>query len=507
MQGPATTLRPLALDEPAVVKLHRRQYVLGPAPYEGGEDWVSRSVGDGIHLSCCPELRNFSQLDRDGRQWTLLGLAVDGRFDHPSPGESIAGSPTSAIASQSEHWSGRWLLVGPETIVSDASGLLGCLFGADAQGTIWVSGSPAILAERLDLAKRGHVGRSLYFEQGISWFPPPSTRYREIRRLLPSQALDPRTGQVGPRDFLPRIDSNRSTEAILHELEQTLTTIVRRVADLPSPIWLGLTSGYDSRVTLSLAAAAGVSLETFTRASPRMSLADRLLPPRLARACGFPHHYEYAPDAAPEGRLELIEAQTGRHVSTGDAEHIRRGVRDAMTGIMLGGHGWALANGWAGMHALSDESKNSEESAATVSDFLLEPKSSPARAELREWFDWVDQTPQPGLHWQDRFFLEQRQTGWLGAKEQLHDVARLERMPIMNTLRVHSLLLSVNRNARLHRTLQLELIRRTQPELLEFPFNPGDWRYIHRRPLHALQRNASRLQRRLRSSWRHHGAR
>jgi hypothetical protein len=60
-----------------VVRLHRRQFVIGPRPYFARPDWISRPLNDSMHLSHCPDLRVGSARDADGASWVLLGRAVE----------------------------------------------------------------------------------------------------------------------------------------------------------------------------------------------------------------------------------------------------------------------------------------------------------------------------------------------------------------------------------------------------------------------------------------------
>jgi hypothetical protein len=486
-----------------VAKLHRRQFLIGPRPYAAAADWESRELGPGCVLSRCPELRVLTQIDAEGREWTLLGLAVACGGEWSEPRAAIASARSAEVAGRSACWAGRWLLVGDGAIVSDASALLGCYHGRDADGACWASSSPAILACMLSIPRTAASGaRSLAYEDGVSWFPPPASGIPGVARLLPSQVLEAGTGRVAARDHLPQIDSSVPFETVLDTLEVALTKALRGATALGAQLWLGLTSGFDSRVMLALAAEAGVEVEAFTRVSSRMSVADRWLPPQLAGACGVPHGFRRAPRRAPPGRPALIDAHTGGGVSVGDAEHTLLGVRDQMIGIMIGGHGFALANGWAGLHGLPEAVGGPERAARSVADFLGEPSRSPAHGALEAWFAWAEQTPCDGLFWQDRFFIEQRQAGWLSAKEQLHDLVPLERLPILNARLIHGLMLSVPREDRLRRRIQLALIARARPALLDFPFNPSDARLFLHRPFHALRRQALHVGRRAGRVWR-----
>jgi hypothetical protein len=93
---------------------------------------------------------------------------------------------------------------------------------------------------------------------------------------------------------------------------------------------------------------------------------------------------------------------------------------------------------------------------------------------LAEWLAWAETYPQESLDWRDRFFLEQRQAGWLSAKEQVYDLNSLERFPLLNSAKIYSLLLSIPESQRLGSLVQIELLKQLAPELLKYPFNPSN---------------------------------
>ena len=115
----------------AVIKLHRRQFVIGPSPYRAGEDWQSLSLGDGCVLSYCPELCIARAGDATGADWAILGLAIESRADCPDPATAIASVASGEVPGLTASWCGRWVLVGVGRLYLDACGLLGCLYGKD----------------------------------------------------------------------------------------------------------------------------------------------------------------------------------------------------------------------------------------------------------------------------------------------------------------------------------------------------------------------------------------
>ena len=130
-----------------------------------------------------------------------------------------------------------------------------------------------------------------------------------------------------------------------------------------------------------------------------------------------------------------------------------------------------------------------------------EPNGSTAAAGLAEWFRWVAATPHPDLDWRDRIFLEQRQAGWLAAKEQVFDMNRLERFPILNAAAIYARILGIDEARRRGSELQRALIGQLRPELLAFPFNPPDARFLVRHPHWVLRRRGLRLVKALQRRW------
>lgn len=451
---------------------HRRQFVIGPAPFRPYDDWRCQQLDAACWLSHCPTLRIAQYTDADGGSWVLLGLAVATLAAEPQV--QIPQTPTVKVPTLYGSWAGRWILLGAGQVHLDASGLLGCCYGRDTSQQLWASSSPALLAGILFPQAAPTVDRRvLRYEVGISWYAPPRSRLAGIRRLLPSQVLDLGRGTVVPRPLMPEIVPDRDPAAAVAEIEQSLLSAISHLARISDRPWLGLTAGYDSRLMLALSYRAGIVVAPFTRISARTAAADRLLPPKLARQCGYPHVAMRRRQFFPE-RRQLALDHNASCVSAGDAEPFIQGIRDGMTGIAFGGHGFAVASGFAQLRRLPATVDDAERGAAQIARLFQEPLTSSATAGLKEWLTWVLEHPQAHLDWRDRFFIEQRQAGWLAAKEQLYDLLPLERVPILNAARNYAILLGVPPEQRLGSVVQAEMIRRTAPFLLQYPFNPTD---------------------------------
>ena len=466
-------------------RLHNRQVVIGPEPFSAVAGWRQVQLEPGIWVSHCQTLRSAVVGDADGRQWALLGLAVQTIREEPDPLEQISASSSAGVPDLLPAWTGRWLLVGNGEVHPDASGLLGCFYGADQDGRTWASSSPALLEQAIAPNHRLPTDpRRLRFEQGLSWYPPPRSRLRGVNRLLPSQRLDLRDGTARARPLLPPIDPNRDYEETLRVLADAFVTAMERLPADADPLWLALSSGLDSRIVLAAAEQAGVRYRPFTRISVRMSASDRLITPRLASALGrdlvVHRRGPIRRSAATRERLPLVMTHSAAHVSEGDAQPLLHGVRDTMKGISPGGWGFgvakALERGRLPAH-VSDPARVGRR----LAEVMGEPAGSGAAEGLSEWLQWVIETPQENLDWRDRLYIEQRMAGWQSSKEQVYDLVPLERFPLVNSARCYALLLEVDEALRSVQQHQRDLVDLLCPRLAGIPANLpaselGRWR-------------------------------
>lgn len=460
LETPRSQLRP-----------HRRQFVIGPRAFRTYDDWCCRQLGAKTWISHCPELRAGWMSDADGCSWCLLGIAVE-TFDDTDILTQIAQTRSVDVPNLYDSWAGRWVLIGFNQVHMDASGLLGCFYGMVGD-KMWVSSSPALLVRILSPADLSAVDpRPLSYQAGISWFTPPCSRFVGMRRLLPSQVIELKDGSIRPRPLMPPIDPARGYDETLWLLKQSLVTALQR---LPTAgrLWLGLTAGFDSRLILAIAHCAKIDVMPFTRVAARMSVADRLLPPKLAYKCGYEHIFLRGRKGNPD-RKHLVTEHSAGHVSDGDAEPFIQSVRDFLEGISFGGHGFAIASGFGDLRSLPDTVNDPEVGAQQIAGVFREPTNSTATAGIRAWLEWAISNPQEHLDWRDRFFIEQRQAGWLSSKEQVYDLTKIERFPILNSARNYALLLGLEESQRLGSLVQVEMIRRLAPELLNYPFNPPE---------------------------------
>jgi hypothetical protein len=229
-------------------------------------------------------------------------------------------------------------------------------------------------------------------------------------------------------------------------------------------------------VVLAAAERAGTEYELFNRISPRMSPADRLIPPQIARALDrklvVHRRSRLRSGRTAQERWPMVLAHCAGNVSEGDAQPLLHGVRDTVEGISTGG--WAFGVGKALSRAeMPATFSDPAEGAERIARGVAEPLDSPAVEALREWLDWVQRTPNDHLDLRDRFYIEQRLAGWQSSKEQVYDMVALERFPVVNSARCYALLLSVDEPLRAVQQHQRDVVERLCPELAGIPANPS----------------------------------
>ena len=482
-------------------RLHRRQFVVGPDAYPAAPGWRSEQIAPSLHLSHCAELSIASVADRSGATWWLLGLALQSDPDAPPPLEQLAGHEGSALLGTYASWSGRWILVGESEIHLDAGGLIGCYYrtihhGRDVE--VWASSSPALVAALPGRETISQTAPKIHPGKGMDWYPPPRSRFAGVNKLLPTQILSlaPESDRrVLPRPPLADVRTPSSYDETLDGLERNLITSLSRLRERPEAVWLPLTSGVDSRLILAAARQADLPLTTFTQRFPLMESGDRELPPVLAEAVGSDHR-ELRAGRFSRGRQALFDVHTAGHCVDGDRRFLAHGQWEMIPApaVILRGGVFELGRCYFHRKFPEPEPGNLVESIAARFHFdEFHPTSRAHRDGIADWVAWTWTTPEAGLDWRDRLYLEQRIAGWVSSIEQALDLTPYERPYIANCHTYFSMVLTLPEAVRRDSRHHVDLIGRMAPELLRFPFNPTDGR--------------SRVARRLRDEWHEFAAR
>lgn len=451
------------------MSVHQRQVVVGPDAYGQEEGWRAHDAGPVI-VSSHPLLATGTATDAEGRHWLLLGDALRTRAGDDDWAADIRRSPTAAVAEVTEGWAGSWLLVGDGRILTDAAALLGFLYRPSAP----VVGSTSVpLLRQLLEAAPADPGRRLRWGPGVNWYPPPGAPLEGVRRLLPSQALRVDDGAVEPRPLPTAPQEAQRPELLVGEAAATIMGGLRAVAARYDRVWVGLTSGHDSRLTLAAAAAAGLPVTAFTITFPGLAPADRTVPPRLAAAAGVPHRFVHWRRRAASSRLSAWDRHSGGATAEIDREFWARGLYDFAgpddVVVRSGCFGVSKCHYWS---ALPPCDNRSLPTADVVLAGLRERPRPALSAAMGSWLRWAEQTPQAGMDWRDRLYLEQRLAGWLSGVEHALTLLPARSLNPANASVLYRTLQGFPSQTRQRVEHQRSITAALAPQLLDFPTNP-----------------------------------
>lgn len=484
------------------LEIHRRQFMLGPRPCPIPlQNWESKEIRQNLHLSYHKDLQVQFGTGIHGDSIILLGLAIQ-----TAPGRKSPFEEALHCAGPVEHcydtWAGRWILLKDSTLHMDFSGLFGCFFLRDTN-ELWISSSVALLAELTDCPTPPVINIA---DMDMNWYPPPSSRHPLIRSLIPSQTMEIDTGSIAPRPMFTDEMLSLSESEALETLKTALVTGMRNIAS-HGDIKIALSSGFDSRLLLASAIAAGVRAQTYTMVkknrwpfflgdTPYTSLVnkgDMTLPARISASVGVPHTWVRQHSYDPE-KLQAFDSHTYRQTGENDRIYLSFGQWDWVTDQDI-----LLLGQVAGMGACYYYKFFTESGSHIPREPLLKHfgmgTDSWQRPALMEYMDWVEtylETYPEKADWKDRLYLDQRLGGWASALQQGMDLIPGNKVHLFNTQQFICALLCIPVEKRAHKQFVRDLIAQMAPQLNDFPFNPKDpFFYKLKKTMINMSRNTS----------------
>ena len=444
-----------------MVRQHQRQFIISPTPLKVYSDWQLETVQGGGVLSHCPELPVRKVVSRDGSEYILIGVAIQTEASRPSPIEEL-NNPPACVADLTHTWAGRWALIANGILQTDAAAMLGCLYSGARGSQVLVSSSVALLRTPQTAIFDDRV---LQHGVGLEWYVAPRTRYEGIRRLLPSQQLDLKTGKISAKRLFRAVEL--TYEQALEEVEHTLVTAITALAKTSRSLWLPLTAGFDSRLLLAAVLRADVRVRCYTQWYADMSYGDLTLPPKMAELAGYKH--VLIRPRKHDGCKELTFAvHTAEQSADRDKYFICHGQWDQFseTDIILRGGGIEIGCPRASRYHFTAQRENPWR-VPPVEQILGEHGQAPTGPlvhALQEWRAWTEETPHPEIDWRDRFYIEQRLGAWASSIEQALDLSPCTRVSLSSCGRYMSSVLQIPDHIRQDSGHHVELIRRMAPE-------------------------------------------
>jgi len=457
----------------------RRQFLLGPkhVDYEG---WKRLKVVDRYLLTVHPDLL-VTVVECHENKAILLGYAID-PYQPDLTEEGILQRfvcnlwSVADVASGLEKLSGRFVLILKYRdnlwLFHDAVALRQVQYCRDKQGEVWCASQAETLAEMLGIEYDEEVlnYRSMPAYQTIKdefWFMNDRTPYREIRNLLPNHYLDLRKAKAfrywpvaGCMKTLSVDESIRLSTPIL---QNSIKAAVQKFN-----LFMGISSGIDSRRTLAAAKEVKDKMHFFTHMPKVGYQNDVKIPARLLPQLGIAHHSIGWHRMSHEFRKLYECSATWAREKKG---HI------AYTFLKHAGSEATVLN--SNISEFSQcvywlpESRINGETLALISGHLNHPL---AIIEFQKWLHGAEHAcKEAKMNILDLFFLEQKQGRWVTAAFAEYDIVHETFNPYNNRY-LHSLMLAVNERYRRDQQWDVLLrhIKYMWPEVLLEPINPPD---------------------------------
>lgn len=463
-----------------MVELTHKQYLISNrriAPH-GMVEFV---LGEGRYLYAGSDLRVRKGETKRGESYVLLGEAYCTDRYPKEVVEDLESSDFQDSISATRYWTGRWMLIVDNILITDASGLMSAFYQND--GTDWmVSSSLALISNQLGLSCDKKVSKT-----GLTWCLLPYTLQNSVKLLFCTQKMH--MGSSLSTEFFNRYEEEKalSFEERVHKITQCLTIGIKNIEHFSvRKIWLALTAGKDSRLTFAAALASGVHFDTYTAEHQHMSVADRKMPAKLSNTYGVQHHC-LRKEKYSVSKYKEYCSFSGYNSLGADAEFFATGqfAQIPDNAVVIRSGLFEAGQTYARRIAGSDRESFIQGITAYYKDSFRDAVQNNA---FNEWLDYQDNYPMCGIDIRDRFYLEQRLNGWAAAIEQSLDINAFVSIQIANSSAVLGSLLYVAEDDRKNLHLSMEMIRQLDQKLLDFPINKHSWRDTVRNAFYGLKK-------------------
>lgn len=443
----------------------------------------SIELGKGLYLNYHT---NLSITVSRCRHNILIGLAF--KSTRGNINDDLNKLEQGNVSQVTSDWSGRWLLIVKGNLYLDASGMLGCYFGQHNNELI-ISSSLSLMAECFDFKKRVDY-KDISYGNPMNWFPPPLTPLDGVRKLLVGECLAIHEKRVLPAIVRENDFSRLNQDEIFSELANRLKEIVTNISlQFGEQVYLPVTGGYDSRTLLSAFLAEELPFTAFLFEHDNLSFADASIPQKLAHKHKFPLSFiDRIGKFDQEKHNQYIEHSAGQAAdagalfySYGQYEPLSKKSKAAKKVIIRGGI-WEVGRKKYTTSGINEDLSCEKDILINLEQsFPIIGQSNLHKESIKLWISHTKNTHSV-LGFRDRFYLEQRVSGWLSSLEQAADITDFERIHPANCQDIIALLSL----AQCHP--QPEIIARLKPELLETPFNPRALAELPRRFYNYLRR-------------------
>lgn len=370
-------------------------------------------------------------------------------------------------------WCGRYVLIVNDWLFLDFCGTLGIFYSDDMR----LSSSYRILCEQIgtEAIYPDTLGAGL-----MNFVPGPLTPSGLVKRLMPSEIINVRTGEKRVRPLNPDgVWSAENNQERINELEKFFTCSLRNMAKhFPNSVfWLALTGGKDSRTLMALLESSGIEYKAFTCWHEHISETDLVLPPKLADAVHVPYKFiERRSDNYSPSRAEEYRRHTGGMADDADKPMYVYGQYQELDPQ----HQVVLLRSGIWEHSCYFYKKRFTQRAAMTMEknfdmarvFPSFSKHELYRQSLSQWQKLNESdSVNKGINIWDLLYVEQRLGAWLSSIEQGFDMMEgVVSVQCCNSRLFFSILTGFNDEDKYGKKHEMSIVRQLCPVLAKYRY-------------------------------------
>ena len=445
-----------------------KQFILCDKIVKLNAGWESIRLSSGKYLSWDKKLNviyngnHNSVLIGDAWQVTGGGVTPDEIIKEWSP------SPVEVkdVINIEKNWCGRYILIIDNNIYTDATAMLQIFYD-----DMCVTSSISVLRK---VENRDLKYPKLIYGIGPDFIPGKITAYSDVFRLLPSEIYNIITGKIEIRSLLPDGIPQCSENTVENLVECFSNSLKNMKAHYSNwDVWLALTGGRDSRVTMALLEYAGIPYHTFTLEHSNISEGDISIPKELAKRVDKTNKFIRQEKYDKKRERDYIEHTAGMAVDQGKKFYSYNQYGELLTespnALVLRSGIWEFATEYY--------FSGKADCVLTMQDikktFPLIRINHSFEQSLSNWFHSVKGDERNNdLSLDERLYWEIRVACWLSTGEQAFDMMdRIDSIQPANSRKLMSMMLAFNIDDRITKKHEDSIIRYACDSIADVPYD------------------------------------
>ena len=387
---------------------------------------------------------------------------------------SFTGKTTiEEVFHEEKTWCGRYVLIVNDWLFLDFCGTLGVFYSDDMR----LSSSYRVLCEIIgtEVIYPDTLGEGI-----MNFVPGPLTPSDLVKRLIPNEIINIRTGEKRIRPLIPDgIWGAENNQERINELKKYFSCSLRNMAKhFPnSTFWLALTGGTDSRTLMTLLESSGIDYKAFTCWHESISEGDLVLPSKLAEAVHVPYKFiERRADNYSSSRSEEYRRHTGGMADDADKPMYVYGQYQELDPK----HQVVLLRSGIWEHSCDFFKKRFTNKAALAMEKQFDmarvfPTSSKHELYHQSFCQWQKlrerDTINKDINIWDLLYIEQRLGAWLSSIEQGFDMMEgIVSVQCCNSRRFFSILTGFPDKGKATKAHEMDIVKQVCPALSKYRY-------------------------------------